>query len=117
MTPPIMYYSVAWVWLEYLTKGLDAAEDAMSKCLEMIQPQRSTTTAGDGAGLPPDGSGSFGSGRTLPGERSYCKSSVCSLSAAQSSVSWKSILAPHRPLRHSMCEVGRMHWNSDVQPA
>lgn len=70
MTPPIMYYSVAWVWLEYLTKGLDAAEDAMSKCLEMIQPQ-STTTAGDGAGLPPDGSGSFGSGRTLPGERVF----------------------------------------------
>lgn len=88
MTPPFVYYSVAWVWLEYLTRGLDAAENSMSKCLDLIQPQKSTTIAEEGAGLPPYGSCSFGSGGTLPGERSYCKSSVRSLSAAQPSVSW-----------------------------
>lgn len=69
MTPPFMYYSVAWVWLEYLARGLDAAEDTMSKCLDLIQPQKSSTIAWEGAGLRPDGSGRFGSGGTLVGER------------------------------------------------
>lgn len=69
MTPPFMYYSIAWVWLEYLTRGLNAAEDAMSKCLDLIQPQKIPTIAGEGADLLPDGSGSFGNGGTLAGER------------------------------------------------
>eukprot|EP00752_Nemacystus_decipiens_P004418 g4034.t1 len=64
MTPPFMYYSVAWVWLEYLTRGLHAAEDAMSTCLDLIQPQKSTTIAGEGAGLPADGG-------TLLGNKPY----------------------------------------------
>lgn len=68
MTPPFMYYSVAWVWLEYLTRGLDAAEDAMSKCLDLIHPQKDPTIAGEGADLLPDDRGSFG-GRTSAGER------------------------------------------------
>lgn len=61
MTPPFMYHSVAWVWLEYLTRGLDAAEDAMSTCLNLIQPQKIPTSAGVCADLPDGG--------TLAGER------------------------------------------------
>ena len=69
MTPPFMYYSVAWVWLEYLARGLDAAEDAMSKCLDLIQPKKSSATAEEGAGLLPGGSGRFSTRRTFAGER------------------------------------------------
>eukprot|EP00903_Cladosiphon_okamuranus_P019261 g17707.t2 len=70
MTPPFMYYSVAWVWLEYLTRGLFAAEDAMSKCLDLIQPQ-SSTIGGEGAGLLPEYSGRICSGGTLAGNKPY----------------------------------------------
>lgn len=69
MTPPFMYYSVAWVWLEYLTRGLDAAEDAMTKCMGLIHPQKVPTIAGEDADLLHDGSGNFGIGGTLTGER------------------------------------------------
>lgn len=44
MTPPFMYYSVAWAWLEYLTRGQDEAEDTMTECLRLAQ---ATTTPTD----------------------------------------------------------------------
>lgn len=35
MTPPLMYYSAAWAWLEYLAGGPADAEAAMATCLEL----------------------------------------------------------------------------------
>lgn len=38
MTPSaFMYHSVAWVWLEYLTRGSVEAEHAMAECLAMVK--------------------------------------------------------------------------------
>lgn len=75
MTPPFMYYSVAWVWLEYLTRGLEAAEDVMSKCLGLVQPKTMPIMAGKASGLYPDGSGTGG---TMAGEEVQVKSvSIC----------------------------------------
>lgn len=38
MTPSaFMYHSIAWVWLEYLTRGPDKAEHAMAECLTMVK--------------------------------------------------------------------------------
>ncbi len=68
MTPPFMYYSVAWVWLEYLTRGVHAAEGAMSKCLGLVQPKTTPTTAGEANDLFPERSGSFGLRGTLAGK-------------------------------------------------
>lgn len=86
MTPPFMYYSVAWVWLEYLTSGLDAAEYAMSKCLDLIREV--PTTAGKAADLLPGDGGSFGSGGTLAGERIVLyEQNVYYLSGAQPIIS------------------------------
>lgn len=104
MTPAFMYYSVAWVWLEYLTRGLGAAEDAMSKCLDLIQPQKSSTISGEGAGSVPDGRGGFGKGGTSAGERSCCKStmgfSVCCVSEHFTDRTFP----PRRPLLYYFCE-------------
>lgn len=76
MTPPFMYYSVAWVWLEYLTRGLEAAEDTMSKCLALVQPN-ATPTSDEASGLDVDGSGT---GRTTAGEHVEVQSaSFCSV--------------------------------------
>lgn len=65
MTPPLMYYSVAWVWLEYLTRGLKAAEDTMSKCLILVQSNTMPIISDDASGLYLNGSGT---GRTMAGE-------------------------------------------------
>lgn len=73
MTPPFMYYSVAWVWLEYLTRGLEAAEDAMSKCLGLVQPKKMPITAGEANGLYAGGSGTFRPGGTMAGEHVMLK--------------------------------------------
>lgn len=50
MTPSFMYYSVAWVWLEFLTRGQEAAEKAMAKCLVLARRETGPTDAGDTAG-------------------------------------------------------------------
>lgn len=50
MTPSFMYYSVAWVWLEFLTRGQEAAEKAMAKCLDLAQSVTIPTDAGETAG-------------------------------------------------------------------
>ena len=47
MTPSFMYYSVAWVWLEFLTRGREAAEKAMAKCLGLAQIVTARTDAGE----------------------------------------------------------------------
>lgn len=68
MTPSFMYYSVAWVWLEFLTRGQEAAQKAMAKCLDLAQIVSVPTDAGgtDGAS---DVSGDVGLGGTLKGKR------------------------------------------------
>lgn len=60
MTPPFMYYSVAWVWLEYLTSGLEAAEEAMSKCLGLVELNTVPIIAGEASDLHVGGSGTGG---------------------------------------------------------
>lgn len=50
MTPSFMYYSVAWVWLEFLTRGQEAAEKAMAKCLDLAQIVAVPTDANESAG-------------------------------------------------------------------
>ncbi|CAN0534939.1 unnamed protein product, partial [Ectocarpus sp. 12 AP-2014] len=50
MTPPFMYHAIAWVWMEFLSVGLDAAEDAMSKCLELAQPSTTPTGSDEASG-------------------------------------------------------------------
>ncbi|CAM9382705.1 unnamed protein product, partial [Ectocarpus fasciculatus] len=67
MTPPFMYHAIAWVWMEFLSVGLDAAEDAMSKCLELAQPSTPPTGSGEASGVPAESSrssSSFGIGGT-----------------------------------------------------
>ncbi|CAM9346697.1 unnamed protein product [Ectocarpus sp. 4 AP-2014] len=68
MTPPFMYHAIAWVWMEFLSVGLDAAEDAMSKCLELAQPSTTPTGSGEASGVPAESSSSsssnFGIGGT-----------------------------------------------------
>lgn len=66
MTPPFMYYSVAWVWLEYLSRGLEAAEETMSTCLDLVQPKM--TPDGGASGYPADRSSSNGLHGMLAGE-------------------------------------------------
>lgn len=46
MTLPLMYYSAAWVWLEYLTRGPACAEQAMSDSLNFAK--QSFRHMGDG---------------------------------------------------------------------
>ncbi|CAM9193049.1 unnamed protein product, partial [Hapterophycus canaliculatus] len=58
MTPPFMYYSVAWVWLEYLSRGIEAAEEAMSTCLDLIQPKTMPAVRGGAGDHPADSSAS-----------------------------------------------------------
>ncbi|CAM9923452.1 unnamed protein product, partial [Ectocarpus sp. 13 AM-2016] len=66
MTPPFMYHAIAWVWMEFLSVGLDAAEDAMSKCLELAQPSTTPTGSDEASGVPAESSSSsnFGIGET-----------------------------------------------------
>lgn len=71
MTPPFMYHAIAWVWMEFLSVGLDAAEDAMSKCLELAQRSTTPTGSGEASGVPAESSSSssnFGIGGTSTGE-------------------------------------------------
>lgn len=44
LTPSaFVYHCIAWVWLEYLTRGPDKAEHAMAECLTMVglKPRKS----------------------------------------------------------------------------
>lgn len=47
MTPPLMYYSACWVWLEYLTRGPEQAEQAMSDSLKAASQSRNEEMQGD----------------------------------------------------------------------
>lgn len=68
MTPSLMYYSVAWAWLEYLTRGRDEAENAMATCLSMARGATTEAIGGATTGLSADGVGSIRLGGTLAGE-------------------------------------------------
>lgn len=46
MTPPLMYYSACWVWLEYLTRGPEQAEQAMSESLKAANYSRNEEIQG-----------------------------------------------------------------------
>lgn len=54
MTPPLMYYSAAWVWLEYLTRGPAQAEQAMSDSLSAadlgVEIMQARASGGSSAG-------------------------------------------------------------------
>lgn len=67
MTPSFMYYSVAWVWLEFLTIGQEAADEAMAKCLGLAQSVPMPTDAGGTAGASVI-AGSVRLGGTLQGK-------------------------------------------------
>ena len=54
-----MYHSVAWVWMEYLSRGPDEAEHAMAECLAMVKAKMNATQTNDSA----DGDHSPGSHR------------------------------------------------------
>ncbi|CAM9862345.1 unnamed protein product, partial [Scytosiphon promiscuus] len=71
MTPPFMYYSVAWVWLEYLSRGLEAAEEAMSTCLDLVQSKTMPAVDGGASGHPTDSSTSDPLHGMLAGNRPY----------------------------------------------
>lgn len=67
MTPSFMYYSVAWVWLEFLTRGQEAAEKAMANCLDLARSVTVSTDAGETAGASVVG-GDVRLGGTLKGK-------------------------------------------------
>lgn len=71
MTPPLMYYSVAWVWLEYLTRGQDEAEKAMTKCLALAKSTTKQTGACSTGDVSATANDNVSLGGTLAGEFVY----------------------------------------------
>lgn len=68
MTPPLMYYSAAWVWLEYLTRGPAQAEQAMSDSLKAADHSFEQMQARASGGLSAGGDESARIGGNLTGE-------------------------------------------------
>lgn len=68
MTPPFMYHAVAWVWLEYLTRGQDKAEAAMAECLRLARSAGVPLHVGANDELSSETNREEHIGRTLMGE-------------------------------------------------
>lgn len=62
LTPPVLYFSAAWAWLEYLTRGPDRAEEAMAESLRLVQERASLSTAISQESSRASGPGSEGFG-------------------------------------------------------
>lgn len=71
MTPPLLYYAVAWVWLEYLTRGQNEAEKAMTKCLTLANSTTKQTGACSTDGFSATANENVSLGGTLAGEAVY----------------------------------------------
>lgn len=50
-TSSLMYYSAAWAWLEYLTRGAEAAGEVMQSSLELTNAlTKKMESSGDSTG-------------------------------------------------------------------